>query len=92
MVVDLHIEKIAKGYRSFSPKDSLDYQVNHFVSVLNANRLRRGVRIDFVHGVGKGILREELLSTLKSRFPGFEYEDAPFSLYGYQGALRITIR
>ncbi|MDP3452755.1 MAG: hypothetical protein Q8R90_07350 [Bacteroidales bacterium] len=92
MVVDLHIEKIAKGYRSFSPKDSFDYQVNHFVSVLSSNRTKRGLKIDFVHGVGKGVLREELLSTLKSRFPGFECEDAPFSVYGYQGALRITIR
>ena len=90
--VDLHIEKIAKGYRSFAPSDSLIYQVELFERTLQSNRFNKGKKIDFVHGSGKGTLRAELIKILQQKFPGFIYEDAPFATYGYQGALRVTIK
>ncbi len=92
MVVDLHIEKIARGYKAFAPKDAIDYQKDHFIAILNRYRTQKGLKIDFVHGMGKGTLREELISILKSRFTSYIFEDAPFTIYGYQGALRVTIR
>lgn len=92
MVVDLHIQHIAKGYKSFSPSDALVYQTDYFVLTLNKYRRAKGKSIDFVHGVGKGVLRAELIKVLESKFPLFEYQDAPFSTYGYQGAIRVTIR
>jgi len=90
--IDLHIEKIAKGYRSFAPADSLIYQLELFERTLQSNRFNKGKKIDFVHGSGKGTLRTELIKMLQQKFPGFIYEDAPFATYGYQGALRVTIR
>jgi len=90
--VDLHIEKIAKGYRSFAPADSLIYQMELFERTLQSNRFNKGKKIDFVHGYGKGTLRAELIKILQQKFSGFTYEDAPFSTYGYQGALRVTIK
>lgn len=92
MVVDLHIEKIAKGYRAFAPKDAIDYQRDYFIATLSRYSKQKGLKIDFVHGVGKGALREELISILKNRFTSYIFEDAPFAVYGFQGALRITIR
>jgi len=92
MVVDLHIDKIARGYRAFTPEDSLEYQKQYFTDTLNRYRKQRGLTIDFIHGAGKGVLRGELISTLQRNFPGFHYSDAPFAIYGYQGALRVTIR
>lgn len=91
LVIDLHIEKIAKAYRSFAPADSLIYQLEMFERTLQANRFRKGLRIDFVHGTGKGTLRSELIKILTRKFPGFKYEDAPFATYGFQGAIRVTI-
>jgi len=92
LVVDLHIEKIAKAYRSFAPADSLIYQLEVFERTLQANRFKKGVRIDFVHGSGTGVLRSELIKILNQKFPEYTYEDAPFTTYGYQGALRVTVR
>lgn len=92
MVVDLHIEKIARGYKAFTAGDTIEYQKRYFTDILNRYKKQKGVTIDFIHGSGKGILRTELISLLDRNYPGIEYSDAPFAIYGYQGALRITIR
>ncbi len=92
LTVDLHIEKIAKAYRSFAPADSLTYQMEVFERTLQANRFRKGCRIDFVHGSGTGTLRSELIKILNQKFPEFTYEDAPFATYGFQGAIRVTVK
>ena len=92
LVIDLHIEKIAKAYRSFAPADSLMYQLDLFERTLQANRFQKGRKIDFVHGSGTGTLRAEIIKTLHQKFPTFTYEDAPFASYGYQGAIRVTIK
>lgn len=91
-VVDLHIEKIARAYRSFAPADNLLYQVQYFEQILQSSRFQKGKRIDFVHGNGAGVLRAELIKVLNQKFSTFIYEDAPFATYGYQGAIRVTIR
>ncbi len=91
LIIDLHIEKIAKAYRSFAPADSLIYQIELFERTLQNNRHRKGIRIDFVHGTGKGVLRSELTKVLNQKFPQLKYEDAPFATYGFQGALRVII-
>ena len=44
---DLHIEKIARGYRAFTPADCLIYQLEHFERVLTSNRFQKGRKIDF---------------------------------------------
>ncbi|MDD2584773.1 MAG: hypothetical protein PHE99_07535 [Bacteroidales bacterium] len=91
-VIDLHIEKIAKGYRSFTPGDALLYQVELFEQTLQTNRFKKGKRFDFVHGGGSGVLRAELIKILNQKFPTYIYEDAPFVTYGFQGAIRVTIK
>ncbi len=92
MVIDLHIEKIAKGYKAFNASDSIEYQKKYFKEIINRYKKQKGVTIDFIHGSGKGVLRNELISILDRDYPGITYSDAPFAVYGYQGALRITIR
>jgi len=90
-VVDLHIEKLAAGYKKFSPEDSFIYQKETFERTLQTNRYNKGMKIDFIHGHGEGTLRTELIKILQQKFPTYTYEDAPFNIYGYQGALRVTI-
>lgn len=91
-VIDLHIEKIARAYRSFSPADNLLYQVEYFEQTLQSSRFQKGKRIDFVHGNGAGVLRTEIIKILNQKFPTFTYEDAPFATFGFQGAIRVTIK
>ncbi|PKP40835.1 MAG: hypothetical protein CVT93_10380 [Bacteroidetes bacterium HGW-Bacteroidetes-10] len=92
VVFDLHIEKIAKSYRSFTPADTLMYQTEYFIQKLNSYRLQKGKKIDFVHGSGKGVLRGELIAILTQKYPSYTYEDAPFAVFGYKGAIRVTIK
>jgi len=92
LTVDLHIEKIARAYRSFTPADSLIYQLEVFDRTLKANRLKKGGKIDFVHDCGTERLRLELIKILNLKFPEFTYEDAPFNIYCFQGAIRVTVR
>jgi hypothetical protein len=90
--VDLHIEKIAKGYRAFSPADALIYQKDYFEMILKMYRNSKGMKIDFIHGSGEGVLRADLLMILREKYPSFYVEDAPFSRYGFMGAIRVTIK
>ena len=92
VVFDLHIEKIAKSYRNFTPADTLMYQTEYFIQKLNSYRLQKGKKIDFVHGSGKGVLRGELIAILTQKYPSYTYEDAPFAVFGYKGAIRVTIK
>lgn len=55
--LDLHIERIPGGYDA--PKGfELDYQMEYFKRVLREKLKHRGLRINVVHGVGDGILRD----------------------------------
>jgi len=84
--VDLHLKK---GYNS---SDAIDRQLTLFRSELDS-ALRTGIKeIVFIHGVGTGKLRQELIKTLSSHYQSFSYHDAPFSKYGYGGALVVIIK
>ena len=50
-----------------------------------------GRRIVFIHGKGDGILRRELIAELNKR-PGMTWQDAPVEKYGFQGAVRVTVK
>lgn len=55
--LDLHIERIPGGYDA--PKGfELEFQMEYFKRILRENLKHRGIRINVVHGVGDGILRD----------------------------------
>lgn len=84
--VDLHLKP---GYQG---KDAIERQAALFRSAMDS-AARKGTRqIIFIHGAGSGRLREELLRILREEYPTAEYQDAPFSRYGYQSALLVTIK
>lgn len=83
-VVDLHLKK---GYTS---GDALKRQVELFRSEIESAAREGRREVVFIHGLGSGRLREELIRTLITYYPSLTYQDAPFSLYGYGGALLVT--
>lgn len=87
-VLDLHIEKLVKSPREMSCGEILDYQLHYARTALETAR-REGVirRMVFIHGVGDGVLKAELLRMLQ-RYARVRYYDAPFHLYG-EGATEI---
>jgi len=83
--VDLHLKA---GYNS---SDAIDRQIELFRSELDSAMRSGRKEIIFIHGVGSGRLKQELINTLTKYYPSFSYHDAPFNKYGYGGAMLVRI-
>lgn len=91
-LVDLHIEKLLPtGFGSRSSADLLQVQLQEFEKNLE-NAIASGMDdITFIHGVGNGVLRNELHRRL-GKNPGVAYfEDAQKEKFGY-GATKVKIK
>ena len=86
-VLDLHIEKLVKSTRGMSSGDMLDYQMRYARAAVENARQSGHKKLVFIHGVGEGILKEELLHMING-YPRCRYYDAPFYLYG-EGATEV---
>ncbi|NIJ46460.1 dsDNA-specific endonuclease/ATPase MutS2 [Wenyingzhuangia heitensis] len=87
MEVDLHVEKLVKSKSGMSNADILNKQLdtaNHKVNFAIKNRIPK---IVFIHGVGEGVLKEELYR-LFHRY-SLRFEDASYQKYGL-GATEVT--
>lgn len=61
--VDLHIEAIPGG-RNVPQGQQLDFQMDTFRRVVRENLAHRGMKINFIHGVGDGILKSAIRQEL----------------------------
>ena len=87
--VDLHISSLADDYSSLKNHEILSVQTRYFSSCLNSALEHHYYRVNFIHGIGNGTLKNALLEMLKE-FGGLEFRDAPFEHYG-AGAIEVTI-
>lgn len=87
--VDLHIEELTDDYRHLTNGEIVDIQLKHAKSILEKARKNKINKIVFIHGKGKGTLRQELLHLLNG-FTFLEYYDASFKRYG-GGATEVRI-
>ena len=90
IVVDLHADQLLDSVAGMNNANILDYQMNKFREVMNANIKNRGQKIVFIHGKGEGVLRHSIISDLSFRYKKCHYQDASFQEYGY-GATQVTI-
>lgn len=90
LVIDLHINELIDNTSGLSNADMLNYQIDKFREVMDANMRHGGRRIVFIHGKGEGVLRQALLKELKYRYGSCSVQDASFREYGY-GATQVTI-
>lgn len=90
LVIDLHIDELIDNTRGMSNADILNYQIDEFRKVMDANLKNRGKKIVFIHGKGEGVLRQALMKELNYRYKGHAVQDASFREYGY-GATQVTI-
>jgi hypothetical protein len=63
MSVDLHIEAIPGG-RNIPKGQQLQFQMETFKRVLNENMSHRGLKIEFIHGIGDGVLKTAIRKEL----------------------------
>ena len=61
--VDLHIEALPGG-RSIPKGQQLQYQMEIFKRVINENLPHRGTKIEFIHGIGDGVLKAAIRKEL----------------------------
>jgi len=87
--VDLHIEKLVPSVRGLNTIDILNCQLDAARGQLEFALRKRIQRIVFIHGVGQGVLKEEL-RTLFRRYEGLEVNDADPRKYG-MGATEVYI-
>jgi len=86
--VDLHIQELTETTRGMDNYDILSLQLNTAKRKIEYAISKRIGKVIFIHGVGEGVLKNELYRLLK-KYP-VDYYDAPFQKYGF-GATEVYI-
>lgn len=87
--VDLHIHDLIEEPGSMENQEILDFQKSYFERSLESAIANHFLKVTFIHGVGNGVLRENILEILR-KYKGIEVLDAPMQKYGV-GAIEIRI-
>lgn len=89
MEVDLHINQLVKSTKGLSNFDMLNLQLETAKRQLDFAIDKRIQKVVFIHGVGEGILKEEL-NYLFKKYDNLKYYDADYQKYGL-GATEVYI-
>lgn len=88
-VVDLHINELVDKTAGLSNFEMLNIQLERFEKELDDAIEKNMKKIIFIHGVGNGRLKQEIISVLKAT-RGITFHDASYKDYGY-GATQVNI-
>jgi DNA-nicking Smr family endonuclease len=89
--VDLHINELIEKAEGLSNTQILEIQKERVESEMKS-AIQSGVKkIVFIHGVGQGVLKQEVINLLKSKYRKYYFQDASFKEYGY-GATMVILR
>jgi hypothetical protein len=87
--VDLHLHELVEDERTLSDGEKLEFQLRYFERALES-AIRNGKRkLIVIHGVGEGVLREEVRRILQY-YDGVQFHDADMRRYG-TGATEVLI-
>lgn len=87
--IDLHIHELVENTSGLSNFEMLNIQLERVEKELDDAIQKHMKKLIFIHGVGNGRLKQEIISILKST-KGITYHDASFKEYGY-GATQVNI-
>jgi len=87
--LDLHIHELIDDARRLSNFEILNIQLSRAKGFLDWAISKRFKKIILIHGVGEGVLKEEL-KTLLRRYDNLEFFDANYQQYGL-GATEVRI-
>lgn len=89
--LDLHIEKLRDDYQFLSNAEILNIQLTAFRKALDAAIVHKLPEVTFIHGVGNGILKNEI-HKLVSKHPQVQtFMDARKEKFGY-GATKVLLK
>lgn len=89
MEVDLHVHQITNSEKGMNSHDKLNLQLETAKRQLEFAIRKRIQKVVFIHGVGEGVLKEEL-KYLFGRYENVKYYDADYQKYGL-GATEVYI-
>ena len=89
--IDLHINRLLDTSAGMNNADMLEVQLDKFRQTIEENKNKKGQKIVFIHGKGEGVLRNAILTELRTKYKNYPVQDASFKEYGF-GATMITIR
>lgn len=89
MEVDLHINKLIKSAKGMKNHDMITLQLDTAKRQLDFAISKRIPKVVFIHGVGQGVLKEEL-KYLFGRYDNVRVSDGDYKKYGL-GAMEIYI-
>ncbi len=88
---DLHINELLDNTEGLSNREILEIQMDKVESEMRS-AIQTGVKkIVFIHGVGQGVLKQEVANLLSRKFKKYYFQDASFKEYGY-GATMVTLK
>lgn len=87
--VDLHIHQLTDSTKGMTNFDMLNLQIDTARRQLEFAIKKRIPKMVFIHGVGEGVLRQEL-ETLLGRYNNVSFYDADYKIYGF-GATEVRI-
>ncbi|MBS1652248.1 MAG: Smr/MutS family protein [Bacteroidetes bacterium] len=87
--IDLHIEELVENPNELSSHEKFTIQLERFEKELDKAFEENVKKIIFIHGVGNGKLKHEIVSRLK-HIKGITFHDAPLKNFGV-GATQINI-
>ncbi|MEC7264321.1 MAG: Smr/MutS family protein [Bacteroidota bacterium] len=89
MEVDLHIHQLVKSTYGLTNFDMLNIQMETAKRQLDFAIQKRIQKVVFIHGVGEGVLKDEL-QYLFNKYDNVKYYDADYQKYGL-GATEVYI-
>ena len=88
-VVDLHIHQLADSTKGMTNFDMLNLQLDTARGQLEFAIRERMPKLVFIHGVGEGVLKQELHTILR-RYNNVTFYDADYKEYGL-GATEVKV-
>jgi hypothetical protein len=88
--VDLHIEELIEDFSKQPDLNFLNVQMHYFTKMLDSAIANKFQKIIFIHGVGSGQLKKEIISKLKNNYPDLAYQNASVLKYG-KGATEVML-
>lgn len=88
--IDLHIEELTDSHSGWTNTEIVQKQMMEMRSFFNRARSKQVRKLVIIHGIGSGVLKEEVREFLSGQ-DGVEFYDADYREYG-KGATAVEIR
>lgn len=88
--VDLHVDMLCENPGELAPHEAFQTQMRYFRTCLNHAFENHLKKVTFIHGVGRGILKDEIMAELK-KYDDIAIMDAPMRKYGV-GAVEVYFK